>query len=125
MNTAGYSPPSKCRRPKSHASDQFGSCREDLPGSRDVLERHFAALLERDAGADDQVLHRPRGENLSGLGVLEESRLITGPDDMVFARQFYVLGTRYVLGEIAPGFVILPPLAAPLVQTVPSGDQGS
>src|SRR6478609_10906519 len=42
----------------------LGGNRVQLPIVGDALERVYAAVCEGDAGADDQILHRPRSEEL-------------------------------------------------------------
>ncbi len=44
-----------------------------VEGSRNIFKRHFTAFLERDAGADNKVLHSPRDDDVSWLRVVEEA----------------------------------------------------
>lgn len=45
-------------------------CGVDVPVSRNATQVRFTTRLKRNAGADDEILHRPRGHDVSRTGMI-------------------------------------------------------
>jgi DNA-binding winged helix-turn-helix (wHTH) protein len=65
--------------------------REQLPTTRNTLQRAEAAVFEADPGAGDEILDRARDENFAGLGARGDARAGVDGDACDFAIDYLAL----------------------------------